>query len=48
MTTFALKQYHGWSITELEDMIPFERDIYVSLLNSHLEKERQQQEQQQG
>ena len=34
-------QYHKYSLEELENMIPFEREIYVSLLVQHLEEERQ-------
>ena len=34
-------QYHGYSLTELENMIPFERDVYVSLLLQHLDQEKQ-------
>ena len=47
-TNFAMIQHHKWSLTELDTMIPFERQIYVSLLqqwikeeNERLEKERQ-------
>ena len=32
-------QFHKYSITEIEDMIPFERDIYVGLLQAHIEEE---------
>jgi hypothetical protein len=34
--------YHKYSLTELEDMLPFERDIYVGLLQIYLEKEQQE------
>jgi hypothetical protein len=33
-------QYHKYSLTEIEDMIPFERDIYVALLVKYLEDEK--------
>jgi hypothetical protein len=36
---FALMQHHKYSLTELENMIPFERDIYVTLLKNYLEEE---------
>jgi len=36
---FALMQHHKYSLTELENMIPFERDIYVNFLMQHLEEE---------
>ena len=32
-------QYHKWSLTELENMMPIERDIYVILMKQHLEEE---------
>jgi len=32
-------QHHKYSLTEIENLIPFERDIYVSLLNQFLEEE---------
>jgi hypothetical protein len=38
---FALMQYHKYSLTELEDMIPFEREVYVAMLIKHLEEEKQ-------
>ena len=25
-------QHHKWSLTELEDMLPYERDIYMTML----------------
>ena len=31
-TNFALMQHHKYSLTELENMMPWERDVYVSLL----------------
>jgi len=40
---FALMQYHKYSLTEIENMIPFERDIYVALLRIHLEEEEEKQ-----
>jgi len=36
---FALMQYHKYSLTEIENMMPWERDVYVSLLQAHLEEE---------
>lgn len=34
-------QYHKYSLTEIENMIPWERDIYVTMLGQHLEEEEQ-------
>jgi hypothetical protein len=31
--------HFNWSLTELENMIPWEREVYVSLLLQHLEEE---------
>jgi hypothetical protein len=42
---FALMQYHKYSLTEIENMVPWERDIYVELLKQHLEEEREKQNQ---
>jgi hypothetical protein len=43
---FSLMQYHKWSLTEIEAMIPWERDVYVGLLQQHLEEEQLKQQQQ--
>ena len=32
-------QHHKWSLTELDNMIPFERLIYVSLLQNCIKEE---------
>lgn len=42
---FSLVQYHKWSLTEIENLIPWERDIYVILLKNHLEEEEQKAQQ---
>ena len=39
-TNFALIQYHKYSLTEIENMMPWERDVYVSMLIDHLEEEK--------
>jgi hypothetical protein len=36
---FALIQHHKYSLTELENMIPWEREVYLSLLRQHIEEE---------
>jgi len=38
---FILMHYHKYSIAELESMAPFERDLYVSLLEFHLKREKE-------
>jgi hypothetical protein len=37
---FALMQYHKYSLAELEEMIPFEREVYVFMLIEYLEEEK--------
>ncbi len=32
-------QFHKYSLTEIENMMPWERDIYVGLLKQHIEDE---------
>ncbi len=41
---FALMQHHKYSLTELENMIPWELDIYMILLENHLEEQKQRHE----
>ena len=41
-------QHHKYSLTELENLMPWERDIYIQLLTEHLEEERQQHNAQQA
>ena len=36
---FALMQYHKYSLTEIENMIPWEREIYLALLEQHIAEE---------
>ena len=38
-TNFALMQHHKYSLSELDDMIPWERLIYVNMLINFIEKE---------
>ena len=37
-TIFVLAQHHQYSIAEIEDMIPFERDIYFMMLIEHIKE----------
>ena len=45
---FFLMQHHKYSLTELENMIPWEREIYVSLLQQHVEEENLKAQQEQN
>ena len=35
-----MMQHHRYSLTELDSMIPWEREIYIKLLLQHLEEEK--------
>ena len=41
-------QHHKYSLTELDDMMPWEREIYVSLLKKHIKEEETKQKQEQA
>lgn len=32
-------QFHKYSLNDIEQMIPFEREIYISLLMAHIQEE---------
>jgi hypothetical protein len=36
---FALMQHHKYSLTEIENMMPWEREIYTGLLSQYVEEE---------
>ena len=40
-------QHHKYSLTELENMMPWEREIYVGLVVKHVEEENKKMEEQQ-
>lgn len=46
---FQLMQHHNYSLSEIEMMMPWEREVYLTMLIEHLrdEEERQKQQQQQ-
>jgi len=37
-TNFELMQHHNYSLSDLENMIPWEREIYVNLLTNHIKE----------
>ena len=45
---FALMQFHKYSLTEIENMMPWERDIYLALLRDHIENENLKRQQEEG
>ena len=46
-TNFNLMQHHKYSLNEVENMMTWEREIYIILLLKHLEEEKKEQERQQ-
>lgn len=38
-TNFAMMQHHHYSLTELDAMLPWEREIYVSMVVEHVKAE---------
>lgn len=41
-TMFALVQHHKYSLAELENMIPWEKHVYIDLLTEYLKKKEQE------
>lgn len=41
-TNFELMQTHHYQLSDLDNMIPYERDIYVQLLNAKIREKNQQ------
>ena len=41
-------QYHKYSLTEIENMMPWERDIYLTLLQEYIESENLKRQQAEG
>ena len=35
---FSLLQHHNWSLSDIEDMIPWEKQTYVKMLQNYIEK----------
>ena len=40
-----MTQYHKFSLSEIENMIPFERDIFIIMLEEKIKKEEEQRKQ---
>ena len=41
---FALMQYHKYSLSEIENMMPWEKEVYTTFLVQYLEELKQKQE----
>jgi hypothetical protein len=42
---FQLMQHHKYSLTELDEMMPWEREIYVMMLVEYIKEENERQKQ---
>lgn len=42
MTNFGLMYHHKYSLNDVNNMIPFERDLYIDLINTYQDKKRQE------
>ena len=45
---FALMQHHKYSLTDIENMMPWEKEVYVTLLTQYIEEENLKQQQKNG
>jgi len=36
---FSLMQHHKYSLTEIENMVPWEREVYISMLVDYIKNE---------
>ena len=43
-TIFSMTHHHHYSISDLENLMVYELDIYVDLLQAHLDKVEQEQQ----
>ncbi len=48
VTNFSMIQHHKYSLSEIESMMPFEREIYIGLLKDYIEKENERVKQEQA
>ncbi len=35
---FSLLQHHNWSLSDIEGMIPWEKQTYIKMLQNYIEK----------
>ena len=47
-TNFSLIHHHKYSLTELENMMPWEREVYVEMLQQFIKEENEKQKQRQA
>lgn len=36
---FAMMQYHKYSLDDIDNMIPFEREVYIGMLIQYIQEE---------
>jgi|TARA_A100001015_G_C15022616_1_gene728781 hypothetical protein len=41
---FSMAQHHKWSVSEIEAMIPYERDLYFNMLIEFIEQQKEAQQ----
>lgn len=41
-TTFTLIHHHKWSLTEIENMIPWEKIVYIDMLKAHIKQQEEE------
>jgi len=44
-SNFNLMYIHKFSLTELENMMPWERQVYIAMLNNYIEEQKNKQQQ---
>jgi hypothetical protein len=47
-TNFSLMHHHKYSLTELENMMPWEREVYIEMLQQFIKEENEKQKQRQA
>ena len=45
---FSMAQHYNYSLTELDEMLPWEREIYLGMLQKHIEEENEKMKRQQS
>ena len=43
-----MAQHYNYSLTELDNILPWEREIYVGMLKNHIEEENEKMKRQQA
>jgi len=38
---FGLVQHHKWTVSDVENLLPYERDLYFTMLMEHIEKQKE-------